>query len=436
MERDIYKKFILWKKSKDRKPMLLRGARQTGKTYILKKFGKSEYENMIYLDFDEDPNLNKFFSKDLNPNRIINDLSIYFEMPIYKEKTLLFFDEIQESPNALNSLKYFNEKANEYHIVSAGSLLGVKLSKKGFPVGKVNFMDLFPLNFFEFLNAIKKDEMRKVLENKRDCKSFSDPIHEKYIDILKIYYIVGGMPEAVAKYVSNPNDFLSIRKIQKNILSAYEIDFAKHSPSHETIKILKAWNSIAKQLAKENKKFMFSKIDKNARKREYSDAIDWLENANLILKSNLISTVKFPLKAYINENSYKIFLLDVGLLGAMVNLPIKIILEKNRLFTEFKGSFTENFVAQELLQKEYSLYYWSKDRIAEIDFILIYNNNFIPLEVKSNKGKNTKSLQIYEKKFSAPFLLRTSLRNFIKSNHFFNIPLYCISHFTNFLMKK
>lgn len=432
MQRDLYKKLVQWKQSKDRKPLVLKGARQVGKTFLLNEFGKKEYENIVYLDFDENSQLHQFFLKNLNPIRIIKDLSIYLEQPIYPKKTLLIFDEIQEASNALNSLKYFKEKANDYHVVAAGSLLGVKLTK-GFPVGKVDFMNLYPLSFFEFLSALKKDSLREILEKKKDLENLTEPIHEKYIDLLKNYYIVGGMPEAINKYLSDPTDFTPIRKIQKNILNAYELDFSKHTKPHDTIKILKVWKSISKQLAKENKKFMFSKIHKNARSREYIDAVEWLDHAGLILRSNLISTPKFPLSGYTEQNDYKIFLLDVGLLGAMTDLPPSIILKKNQLFKEFKGSFTENFVAQEFVKEEIPLYYWSYHSQAEIDFILTYNTSLIPLEVKSNKGKNMKSLKFYYKKFMPDILLRTSLRNFQKHDHFINIPLYSISNFYQFL---
>lgn len=270
MKRDLYHKLVAWKKSADRKPLLLRGARQVGKTYLLEQFGEAEYENLIYLDFDEHPDLNRFFVKNLDPDRIIKDLALYYEQTISPGKTLLFFDEIQQSPEALNSLKYFEQQANEYHVVAAGSLLGVKLAKKkGFPVGKVTFLDLYPVSFFEFLTAIGRDQMRQALEEKEDFEPFADPIHEEIISLLKIYYIVGGMPEAVKKYLSNTSDLLSVRKVQKDILDAYELDFAKHAEPYEAIKILKVWHSLPTQLAKENKKFMFSKIHESARAREY-----------------------------------------------------------------------------------------------------------------------------------------------------------------------
>lgn len=434
MKRDLYHKLVTWKVSEDRKPLLLRGARQVGKTYLLKEFGNQEYKNIIYLDFDEDPDLNRFFTKNLDPERIIRDLAIYFGETIYPHETLLFFDEIQESPHALNSLKYFNEKANSYHVVAAGSLLGVKLAKnKGFPVGKVTFADLYPASFFEFLTAMGKDRMRTALETKEDQENLAEPIHEELISLLKSYYIVGGMPEAIKKHLLNPADLTSVRKIQRDILDAYELDVSKHAEPYEAIKILKVWRSIPTQLAKEHKKFMFSKIHQNARGREYADAIEWLEHAGLILKSNLISTPKFPLGSYLKESAYKIFLLDVGLLGSMSRLPPQIILEGNQLFTEFKGALTENFVAQELKGKGDSLYYWSNDQYAEVDFILLHNTHLIPLEVKANRGKKTKSLQVYLEKFSPRFSVRTSLRNFTKDGSFLNIPLYSISHFQGLL---
>ncbi len=428
MKRDLYNHLKDWKKSKDRKPLLIRGARQVGKTYLLQQFAEHEYENSVYLDFAEDPDLERFFAKDLRPERIIKDLAIYFEKRIQPEKTLLIFDEIQEAPAALNSLKYFKEQASTYHVVAAGSLLGVKLAKnRGFPVGKVTFADLYPLSFFEFLTTLGKLQLREALEKKEDFTNLAEPIHEELINLLKTYYIVGGLPEAIKKYLFDPTDFQSVRKIQRDIIQAYEIDFSQHALPHEAVKILKVWRSIPTQLGKENKKFMFSKVDQRARAREYQEALEWLEHAGLVLRSHQISTPKFPLDAYLKDNNYKIFLLDVGLLGAMSRLPPQIVLEGHKLFVEFKGAFTENFVAQSIVERNHPLYYWSADHLAEVDFILSHNTDFLPLEVKANQGRKAKNLQIYSQKFSPKYLLRTSLRNFTQDGNFLNIPLYSVS---------
>lgn len=290
-------------------------------------------------------------------------------------------------------------------------------------------MDLFPLSFFEFLTALGKTELRTALEDAIIFAELSDPIHELVTDLLKYYYIVGGMPEAVRKYLKNESDLESVRKVQRDILDAYELDFVKHAEPHEAIKISKVWGSLSAQLAKENKKFMFSKIQPSARAREYEDSITWLENAGLILKAHLVSTPKIPLDASQVQQVYKVFLLDVGLLGAMSRLPPKIVLEKHQLFTEFKGAFSENFVAQELTVDHCPLYYWSYEYKAEMDFLLPFDTDLVPLEVKSDQGRNMKSLQFYSDKFHPNFLMRTSLRNYRRDKNFINIPLYLISQY-------
>jgi len=427
MKRKLYEKLLEWKTDSRRKPLLLRGARQVGKTHLLKQFGKAEYTNMIYLDFDSDPALNRFFTQNLDPQRIVRDLSLKFGQ-IEPEKTLLVFDECQESPRALNSLKYFNEKANEYHVVAAGSLLGVKLANsQGFPVGKVSFLDLYPMSFEEFLIANNRSELAKALCTNSLLEPFSEPIHDELIELLKLYTIVGGMPDAVLTYLNNPNNFEQVRKVQKDILDAYELDIAKHAKPHDVIKILKVWHSIPTQLAKENKKFMFSKMDTKARAREYEDAIIWLTNANMIMRSEQITTPQFPLSGHLIPTAFKVFMLDVGLLGCMSLLPPQILLQKHELFSDFKGSFTENLVAQELTCHEIPLYYWSLGQQAEVDFVLALGMNFFPLEVKAGKDRSIKSLKAYNEKFAPPLLLRTSLLNNKKERNLLNIALYQIA---------
>jgi hypothetical protein len=381
MERNFLNKLLKWKTSDLRKPLILRGARQVGKTYHLKELAK-KYDNYIYLNFDEEPHFASFFTENLNPERIIKELGIYFKQPILPEKTLIIFDEIQECPEALNSLKYFCEKKNEYHVATAGSLLGVKLSK-GFPVGKVNFLDLAPLSFFEFLDALGKNSLRKLIEELEEPKAISEIFHEKLIKLLKYYFVIGGMPEAVATYLKNEN-LQEVRVVQKEILDAYTLDFAKHAPEEEVMKIMAVWESIPTQLAKENKKFIFSAIRESARAKSYETAIQWLKDAGLLLKANLISTPKLPLDAYADKRAFKIFMLDVGLLGAMSKLDPRVLLEGNRLFQEFKGALTENYVATELHDQHFdSLYYWSSEGIAEIDFVISTQQLISPLEVNA-----------------------------------------------------
>lgn len=433
MERDIYRQLLSWKKSENRKPLILRGARQVGKTHLLKKFGRQEYPQHIYLNFEEDSNLSEFFKVSLRPQSILEKLTIYFGQAIQPHDTLLIFDEIQECPEALNSLKYFREEGNEYHIAAAGSLLGIKLAHtKGFPVGKVNFMDLFPLTFLEYLTAIEKASLRKYLEEIKTCEPLPEPFHTELLDLLKTYYYIGGMPEVIAEYAKNKN-LLSIRDIQKDILKAYDLDFAKHAPKDEIMKIMRVWESIPDQLAKENKKFIFSAIKQGARAREYESAIQWLTEAGLILKSYYISAPKLPLSGYVDHDVFKVFLLDVGLLSTMSNIPEKSIIEKNSLFSEFYGAFTENFIAQELTAKQYPLRYWASSGTAEVDFVIEKDLEVYPVEVKYGTSKRKKSLLVYDEKYKPKHLLRCSSMNLKKDGKVCNIPLYLIGRFADLI---
>jgi uncharacterized protein len=428
MKRDLYSKLLEWKASSDRKPLVLRGARQVGKTYILKAFGSSEFEQTLYINFEESPTIKKIFETDLDPRRILQDLSIYFNVNISASSTLIFFDEIQECPNALTSLKYFQEQASEYYIVSAGSLLGIKLSKaKGFPVGKVNFLTLYPCNFFEFLDAIGKSKLRLFLDDIKVPMPISEAVHEQLIGLLRYYYYVGGMPEAVRCFSSN-SDLNDVRRIHSDILDAYLLDFSKHAPSNDIMKIAAVWRSIPAQLAKENKKFMYSVIDNKARSRIYEDAIHWLNDAGLIHQSYCVSVPRLPLDSYSNKNIFKVFMLDVGLLSTLSQLSAKTILNNEKLFVEFKGALTENFVAQELKASlDSELYYWTSEGKAEIDFMIPFEGEIYPLEIKSGKGSKNKSLTTYVQKYHPRVALRASLSNLKKDNDFCNYPLYLIS---------
>ena len=437
MKRDITWHLEEWKKSHRRKPLILNGARQVGKTYSLKHFGKSFYEKMAYFNFEKDEKLSQYFKGTLDPKQLIKTLSIHAEIEIKPYKTLLIFDEIQECPKALNSLKYFCEEANEYHIAAAGSLLGVKTSQeKGFPVGKVNFLHLYPLNFFEFLSATNNEKLREYLQQYSSFDPIANPLHEKLIKLLKLYLFIGGMPEAVYEYAKYEN-LKVVREIHLEILNAYERDFAKHAPSQEIMKIITVWKQIHRQLAKENKKFIFSAIRKSARGRDYEEAFQWLLDAGLIHKSYFVKTPKFPLSAYANNNIFKIFLLDVGLLGAQSNLSAQTIIDGNLLFTEFKGALTENFIAQELVaSKQESLYYWASQGSAEVDFLLETDHEIYPLEVKAGNSQKKKSLLVYGDKYSSSKLVRTTLMNLKKDGNIYNFPLYFISCFSRFLKKN
>ena len=430
MKRDIYHLLQDWKQSPRRKPLVLNGARQVGKTHALKYFGKIAYEKMAYLNFEKDEKLCHYFDGTLDPKAIIKILSIHTAIDIEPHNTLLVLDEIQQCPRALNSLKYFNEDANEYHVIAAGSLLGVKTTgDEGFPVGKVNFLYLYPLSFFEFLSAVGQAKTRLFLEELDTYEPIPKPIHEKLIDLLKTFLFIGGMPEAVAEYVKNEN-YTIVREIQLEILSAYEKDFAKHAPANEIMKITTVWKQVHRQLAKENKKFIFAAIRKSARGRDYEDAIQWLSDAGLIHKNYLVESPKFPLSAYAAHTIFKIFSVDVGLLGAQSNLSPQVIIDGNLLFTEFKGALTENYVAQELIAtKQKKLFYWASEGTAEIDFLLEEDHEIYPLEVKAGANQKKKSLLVYNQKYSPSKLLRTTTMNLKKDGNIYNLPLYLISRF-------
>lgn len=428
MKRDIYSLLEKWKHSERRKPLVLNGARQVGKTYALKHFGRTSYKRTVYLNFEKDEKLGQYFEGTLDPKQLLKILSIYAEVDIDPHDTLIIFDEIQECPKALTSLKYFCEEANEYHLVAAGSLLGVKTAQdKGFPVGKVNFLHLYPLTFFEFLDAVGREKMRLLLEERQADESIPALIHDKLIDLLKLYFFIGGMPEAIVEYAKNEK-LSAVREIQLEILNAYEKDFAKHAPTQEIMKITTVWKLVHRQLAKENKKFIFSAIRKSARGRDYEDAIQWLLDAGLILKSHLVESPKFPLSTYANNNIFKIFLFDVGLLGAQSDLSPQAIIEGNLLFTEFKGALTENYVAQELTaSRQKEIYYWTSEGSAEIDFLIEDDHSIYPIEVKSGENTKKKSLLVYNQKYAPSKLLRTSPMNLKHDGNVYNYPLYLIS---------
>jgi uncharacterized protein len=425
MQRDIYGQLINWKKSSSRKPLILKGARQVGKTYILKKFGAKEYEDVAYFNFEEDPNLNGFFTDRLDPKKITEKLSIYREAQIISDKTLIIFDEVQQSPETLTSLKYFYEKTPEYHIVAAGSLLGVKVGQSApFPVGKVNFIDLHPMSFAEFLGAVGKSQLRNFLEH-TDFQPIAISFHTELLDLLKIYYYIGGMPEAVNQYVRD-KDLSKVRRIQKEILEAYAIDFSKYTNRTEAIRLAAIWSSIPAQLARENKKFTYVEVTKNARARDYSESIQWLVDAGLVIKVQNTRTPKLPLTAY-KEDIFKLYLLDVGLLGAMINISQRTIVQGNKLFSEYNGAFVENYAAQELVshgRKE--LFYWTSKSQAEVDFIVACEEDIMPLEVKAGISKQKKSLRRYGEKYHPPMLSRSTLMNFKEDGNIRNYPLYAL----------
>lgn len=430
MNRDIYSQLLKWKSSRDRKPLIVKGARQVGKTYLLKEFGKAQYKDLAYFNFEETPTLSEFFSQNIEVSKILEKLSIYREKKIEPGETLLFFDEIQAAPKALNSLKYFYEHSPKYHVVAAGSLLGVKVGHGApFPVGKVKFLNLYPFNFFEFLEALGKTALCDYLRKKNDFEPIEDVFHEELLHQLKLYMFIGGMPEPILKY-RETQDLSIVREYQNDILEAYLLDFSKYTTKTETIRITNVWESLSTQLARENKKFKYADIARGARAKDYELAIQWLKEAGLILVSHCISTAQLPLSAYKEEDKFKLYLLDVGLLGAKLKLSMKTIVQKNTLFSQFNGAFTENYVAQQLYSEgELDLYYWARPNVAEVDFVLSHDEMIYPLEVKAGKQRHKPSLKFYDGKFAPPCLSRAGARNFKYDGRVANYPLYGILRF-------
>ena len=432
MQRFILKKLIEWKESKYRKPLILKGARQVGKTYILKQFGKENYEGVAYFNFDHDEDLYNLFENTKDPKRILEQLAFIHGKAIIPGKTLIIFDEIQECPNALNSLKYFYEEANEYHIACAGSLLGIRLSHTSFPVGKVDFLNMYPMTFSEFLIADNAQNLVDYMNSLEKIEKIPDIFFNQLEEKLKAYFIIGGMPEAVSAWV-NEKDMELVNKIQNNILSAYESDFSKHTQDSEANKISLIWNSVPSQLAKENKKFLYQVVKEGARAREYENALNWLNDANLIYKIYNVTKTDFPLKAYNDLSAFKIYMNDVGLLRKMSNLDSKIVVEGDKLFEEFKGAFTENYVLNMLSSTLNSVpNYYTFDR-NEIDFIIQYKNNIVPIEVKANKSTNNTSLTKYNEKFNNELSVRFSMNNLSKDGKILNIPLFLIEYVEKFI---
>ncbi|MEO6686621.1 MAG: ATP-binding protein [Dyadobacter sp.] len=436
MERSEITQLIAWKNSENRKPLLIRGARQVGKTWLMKAFGNQYYEQCVYVNFESNKRLGSIFEEDFNIKRIILALQIETGIIVNPENTLIILDEIQEAQGALTSLKYFHENAPEYHIISAGSLLGVALNRQtSFPVGKVDFLDLHPLSFVEFLQAVGKISLLPLLESQDWVliKTFKT----KYIQLLKQYYYVGGMPEAVLSFSKN-SDFIKVRAIQQRILESYEQDFSKHAPKEIVPRIRMLWQSIPAQLAKENKKFIYGIIKEGARAREYELALSWLIDCGLVHKVSRISKPAIPLKAYEDFGAFKLFMVDIGLLGAMVDIDVKTLLEGNVLFGEFKGALTEQFVMQQLITfKETSTYYWSAENAtAEIDFLIQFSGKIIPVEVKAEENLKAKSLKVFYEKFSPALTIRTSMSDFRREEWLMNLPLYALSELTAIISKS
>jgi len=430
MKRYAMEKLIEWKTAKKRKPLIIRGARQVGKTWLMKEFGSAHFENTAYVNFDNNERMKILFNGDYDISRLIEGLQLESGEKINPQTTLLVFDEVQEVPKALSSLKYFYENAPEYAIVAGGSLLGVAMHKgTSFPVGKVDFINLYPLNFHEFLEGIGEENLVEPLR-KKDWKLIA-AFATKYTDLLRKYYYVGGMPEAACEYAES-KDYSEVRRIHERILFAYEQDFSKHVPLNVIPRIKNIWNSVPAQLSRENKKFSPGIVQKGSRLNDYEVAFQWLLDCGLLYKVKQVSKPGVPLSSY-ETTFFKIFIHDVGLLATKSELDVKTLLEGNRIFEEFKGALTEQYVLQEMIANGVTPFYWSSNGTAEVDFVFKHGSDVYPLEVKAEENLQSKSLKVYNDKYEPPVSLRTSMKDYRKESWLINIPLYAIG--TDFLDK-
>jgi predicted AAA+ superfamily ATPase len=432
-DRDVEIDLKKWSDSKIRKPLILRGARQVGKTSLLKHFGQSNFENTAYFNFDEQPELSQFFEQSKDVNKILQQLSLVFGKTINPKNTLIIFDEIQECKNALNTLKYFAENAPEYKIACAGSLLGITLGNhSSFPVGKVNFINIKPLTFLEFIK--KQDfDLFNYTNTIESIENIPDLFYHKLVDVFKMYFISGGMPEPARILVEEKN-IKATQQSLRDILLAYELDFSKHAQSKDIAKINYVWKAIPSQLARENKKFLYQTVKTGARAREYEDALEWLIQAGLVHKIIKCNKPNIPISAYDDLSAFKLYLLDVGLLRQQSQLDPLAFKEGNRLFTEFKGALIENYILQSLIAQFENLpRYWTSDGRAEVDFLIQYQNKIIPIEVKSDENIKSKSLTIYHQQFKPELRIRYSLKNLHFENGLLNIPLF-MADFTSKLI--
>ncbi len=427
MKRKVLSQLVEWKNRAGRKPLILNGARQVGKTYILREFGQQYYEKMAYVNCDKNEMVAKIFAQDYNMKRIILALSALLHVNIEPHNTLIVFDEIQENPVVLNSLKYFCEDAPEYHVAVAGSLLGISLhGGVSFPVGKVDMIKMYPMTFEEYLMAIGEDALTDVLASKDF--SLIDSLALRFIDCLRQYYYVGGMPAVVKEFAEHGN-LEEVRRIQKQILFDYQRDFSKHAPSQDVPRINMVWNSIPSQLAKENRKFVFGALKKGARASEFEMAIQWLKDAGLVYQVNRVSMPGMPLKFYAENTVFKLFVLDVGLMGAMVDAPAESVLVADTLFKEYKGAFTELFVLTQLMPCELPIYYFSSnDSRVEIDLVVQHGTKIVPIEVKAEENVHSKSLRTFVSKYPGLKGLRLSMKPYMDQDWMTNKPLYAVGN--------
>lgn len=435
MERFAMQELMEWKTEKRRKPMIIRGARQVGKTWLMKEFGRTQFEQTVYINFDENIRIRQIFEGSLEVERLLLAISAETGVMVKPQNTLLIFDEIQEVPRALTSLKYFYENAPEYAIVAAGSLLGVAMHQgTSFPVGKVSFMELYPLNFREFLKAAGEDGLYGLLTGEGAVEQISliTAMKEKFVDYLRQYYYTGGMPEVVLDFVEY-KDYHKVRRTQRMLLDYYQQDFSKHADPYLVTRLNQVWNSIPGQLARENKKFIFGQIRQGARAKEFELALQWLEDCGLIHKVHRVSKPGLPLNAYAELSAFKIYMNDVGLLAAKSELPLQAIVDRNQLFSEFKGALTEQYVLQQLISEtDMTPYYFSAENSrGEIDFLLQSARGIVPVEVKAEENLRAKSLKAFREKYNPEVSLRISMSDYRREEWMVNLPLYCVNE--NFL---
>ncbi len=433
MKRQVYDKLVAWRNKPDsaRKPLILRGARQVGKTWILEELGRNEFQSVAYINFEEQRQLSSLFDADFDTERILRSIEIASGVKLIPGETLIIFDEVQSVQRGLLSLKYLHKNAPEYHIAAAGSLLGISIrSNESFPVGKVEFADIYPLSFEEFMMALGKDALLSSLKS-MDWELITT-FKEQYVDLLRQYYYVGGMPEVVQSYVDN-KDFTLVRNIQKDLLSSYDADFSKHPPLEIIPRLKMVWGNIPSQLAKENKKFIYNALRQGARAKDFELAIEWLKEAGVVYKVGRINNPVLPLDGFVDIDAFKLFVLDIGLLGAMSGLDVKSLINGNEIFTQYKGALTEQFVLQQLLcNEDIVIRYWSTDSgVAEVDFVIQLLGKVIPLEVKAEENLKAKSLKSYIAKYQPPLALRCSMSNFRAEVSLINLPLYAIMNIQN-----
>lgn len=424
MFRESINELIKWKESKRRKPLIIEGARQVGKTWLVKEFAKAHYKNLAYINFEEQVFMRELFKTDYDVNRIIEAISAATHQQCTPGDTLIFLDEIQEAENGITALKYFRENAPQYHLIAAGSLLGIMLHKQqSFPVGKVQMMTLYPMSFSEFLIAMNESRLAEFIQRQdwHNINLFAPRLQ----DLLRKYYFVGGMPEAVLSFSEN-GDWQEVREIQNEILEGYSRDFSKHAPSDIVPRIRMLWDSIPSQLSKENRKFIYGLIKQGARAREYEIAMQWLIDGGLIHKVPNVTAPRIPLKSYEDKSAFKLFIVDVGLLGAMSGLDSESIVNGNRIFTEFKGALTEQYVLQQLLLKHTPYYYSKANSQQEIDFLIEVSGTVIPIEVKAEENLKAKSLRQFVADNDSKIAYRVSMSPYREEDWLTNIPLYCV----------